>query len=310
MHFDQQNEVKTMITGKTSLVGLLGNPVRHSLSPIMQNAAIAEMGLDWCYVAIPCETNHLTSIVKALKHTNCQGLNVTIPHKQNIIEACTKITSLSSQSGAVNTLLRNKNNNWTGTNTDIEGFLYPLSNENLEKKDAIIIGSGGSSRAVLTALKLLNLKNITIINRNTKNLNLFLESMKKNTENKNKLSTNIKGLHEKDLSIIEYIKNADLIINTTPVGMNSFSNKTIQEDEMPLGPEIWNHIKPAAIAYDLIYTPRPTQWLQKCHQQGSKTIDGLEMLIQQGAASLRLWSGINDVPVEIMRKTIHNYLYN
>ncbi len=299
-----------MITGKTSLVGLLGNPVSHSLSPIMHNAAIAEMGIDWCYLAIPCETNNLTCIVKALEHTNCKGLNITIPHKQNIIEACAEITPLSHQVGAVNTLIRNENNKWTGTNTDVDGFLFPLINESFENKAALVIGAGGSSRAVLTGLKTLNLKNITVVNRSSKRLELFLETMAKNSHDENQSFRKIQGLNEKDISVIEHLKNADLIINTTPVGMTSHSKKVDDPFNFPINEEIWNHIKPTAIAYDLIYTPRPTPWLKKCISQGCKAIDGLEMLIQQGAASLRLWSGIDDVPVEIMKNAINDYLSN
>ena len=308
MYFAQQNEVDRMITGETKLVGLLGNPVRHSLSPVMQNAAIKAMGLDWCYLAIPCETDDLTNIVKSLEKTNCKGLNVTIPHKQNIIHACTEITPLAKQIGAVNTLIRNESNNWTGTNTDIEGFLSPLRDEEFHNKNAVIIGAGGSSRAILAALKTLNLKKITIINRNSRNLKKFLDDSEAKDNGNNQYSTMIQGLAENDIDIIEHIKTADLIINTTPVGMNNHKRNNNLSPTMPLGNEVWNYLKPTSITYDLIYTPRPTAWLQKCIEQGCRAIDGLEMLVEQGAASLRLWSGIEDIPVETMKNAIDNHL--
>ena len=108
------------ITGKTNLVGLLGQPVSHSLSPIMHNAAYEAMGLDWCYVAIPCDKINLTRVTTALRVINCKGLNVTIPHKQEVLKACNKLTAIASNIQAVNTLIPEKNNQWIGANTDVE----------------------------------------------------------------------------------------------------------------------------------------------------------------------------------------------
>ena len=115
-----------MISGKTSLVGVLGQPITHSLSPVIHNAALQEMGLDWCYLAMPCEPEKLTSITKALRNINCKGLNITIPHKETVIELCDSISPLAKRLRAVNTLIRNKDEGWDGTNTDVEGFLAPL----------------------------------------------------------------------------------------------------------------------------------------------------------------------------------------
>ena len=123
-----------LITGKTSLVGLLGQPISHSLSPVIQNAALAEMDLDWCYIAIPCETQNLELVINALLQMNCKGLNITIPHKQNVLKACSQISPLAKRLGAVNTLIPNKEGKWTGTNTDVEGFLVPIKKENWSGK--------------------------------------------------------------------------------------------------------------------------------------------------------------------------------
>ena len=119
------------ITGKTNLVGLLGQPVNHSLSPIMHNAAYAEMGLNWCYIAIPCEKANLKEVTNALRLINFKGLNVTIPHKQEILKSCNQLTSIANDIQAVNTLIPEKNNQWIGANTDIEGFISPLKDQNL-----------------------------------------------------------------------------------------------------------------------------------------------------------------------------------
>ena len=122
------------ITVKTNLVGLLGHPVNHSLSPIMHNAAYEEMGLDWCYLAMPCEGKDLEKVTKGLRYLNCKGLNITIPHKQEVLKACHKLTTIASNIQAVNTLIPEKNNQWIGANTDIEGFLMPLKGYNFKNR--------------------------------------------------------------------------------------------------------------------------------------------------------------------------------
>ena len=115
-----------MINGGTSLVGLIGNPVRHSLSPVMQNAALESMGLNWRYLALPCDSESLDQVMKGLRAVGCQGLNVTIPHKQAIAALCEERSPLAQRLGAVNTLIPGEGGGWFGTNTDVEGFLTPL----------------------------------------------------------------------------------------------------------------------------------------------------------------------------------------
>ena len=120
----------------------------------------------------------------------------------------------------------------------------------------------------------------------------------------------LKGIDANDINLIEHIKNADLIVNTTPVGMSNNRSADNNSNNMPLGQELWQHLKPSTIAYDLIYTPRPTPWLINAAKYGCECIDGLEMLIQQGASSLKLWSGFNEIPIEIMRQAAKNHLLN
>ncbi len=295
--------IKELIDGETSLVGVLGDPVKHSLSPVIHNAALTALNLNWCYLAIPCKQENFKIVVKALRNMDCKGLNITIPHKQKALEICTKIESTAQHVGAVNTLIPIKQDNWYGANTDVEGFLNPLNNFcDWNKKKVIILGCGGSCKAVIYGLLSLKVSQIIIINRNKNTLDSFLNYIKK----ENIISCEIFGLTSNNLSIPEYIKNADLIINTTPVGMSK--SKTVSE--LPLGNKIWEHLKPGIILYDLIYTPNPTKWLKLGEKLGCHTIDGLEMLIQQGAASLRLWSGIETIPIDIMRKAAQKSLKN
>jgi len=290
------------ITGKTSLVGLLGQPVNHSLSPIMHNAAYEEMGLDWCYVAFPCDTKNLKQVTTALRVINCKGLNVTIPHKQEVLKACNSLTAIANDIKAVNTLIPEKNNQWIGANTDVEGFLMPLKDKNLINKNAIIIGCGGSARAVAMGLNNLNVKKITILGRNETSLNIFINNMK-NILSKNNIL--IEGINHEKLNISAYIEEADLIINTTPIGMN---RKTTEEKSIPLGRKIWDSLSKKTILYDLIYSPRPTNWLKLGAKSNCLTIDGLDMLVEQGALSIKLWSGFNDVPTETMKSSAKKHL--
>ena len=290
------------ITGKTNLVGLLGQPVNHSLSPVIHNAAYEEMGLDWCYVAIPCDQTNLKKVTTALRLIDCKGLNVTIPHKQEVLKACKKLTSIANNIQAVNTLIPEKNNQWIGANTDIEGFLMPLKDQNLIDKSVVVIGSGGSARAVVMGLNSLNVKKITIIGRNQNSLNAFVKSMK---ELSKMSKVSIEGINNTKLNVTPYIEEADLIINTTPIGMNT---KKGEEKNIPLGNEIWTNLSNKTILYDLIYTPRPTNWLKLGQKKNCFVIDGLDMLVGQGALSIKLWSGFNNVPTKIMKSSAKKHL--
>ncbi|AAQ00916.1 MULTISPECIES: shikimate dehydrogenase [Prochlorococcus] len=296
--------IKGPINGETSLVGVLGCPVKHSLSPIIQNAALKELGLNWCYLAIPCKPQNFELVIKALRTINCKGLNITIPHKNIALDVCDELSSIAKQIGAVNTLIPSKRKNWFGTNTDIEGFRSSLLERkiNYEGKNAIIIGTGGSAKAVLHGLDTLKFGKITIVSR-TKN------SLKKFLINNNNLCTEIDGLIQEDLTLEEYIKAANLIVNATPIGMENKANSK-SSSEIPLGKSIWENLQPGSTLYDLIYTPKPTKWLQLSRKYSCHQIDGLEMLVQQGASSLRLWSGIEEIPIDIMRKAGQKALLN
>ncbi len=290
------------ITGKTNLVGLLGQPVNHSLSPIIHNAAYEEMGLDWCYLAIPCDQTNLEKVTTALRLIDCKGLNVTIPHKQEILHACTKLTKIANNIQAVNTLIPEKNHKWIGANTDVEGFLMPLKNQNLINKNVVIIGCGGSARAVIMGLSSLNIKKITIIGRNENSLGIFLKNMKSLLSKSN---ISIESVNHKKSNTAQYIQDADLIVNTTPIGMKG---KHIEQDNIPLGKDIWDNLSNKTILYDLIYTPRPTDWLKLGEQKNCLTIDGLDMLVHQGALSIKLWTGFNNVPIQIMKSSAEKHL--
>ena len=285
-----------MITNKTSFLALIGNPVSHSLSPIMQNAAIQYLGLDLIYMAIPCENEDLEIVVNSLKKMNCKGLNITIPFKQKVFEICSEISPVAKKVKAINTLKLTDNKDWIGTNTDIDGFIYPLKNLNLVKKSSIILGSGGAARSVIQGLIELKLSKITVISRNEKSLNELINNFKNDIE--------IEGLQSCNTEIDNLIEETDLIINTTPVGMSNTTNNY----EIPFGQSFWNSINSKTIVYDLIYNPSPTPFLKFCDKKGCMTVDGTQMLIAQGAKSLSYWTNGLEVPFEVMHDALKKYL--
>ena len=280
-----------MINGDTGLVGLLGNPVRHSLSPAMHNAALQALQLNWSYLALPCASENLNGVLQGLRAVNCRGLNVTIPHKQDVADLCQELSPLAKRLGAVNTLIPLDSGGWHGTNTDVEGFLTPLGEaSSWQNCHGVIIGCGGSARAIAAGLQHLGLASITVIGRRPDALDEFIRDLHHNN------APLTPCLHSSPV-LASLIEQADLVVNTTPVGMAQHGDT----QAFPLGEAIWSHLQGSAVLYDLVYTPRPTAWLSWGQSRGHRCIDGLEMLVQQGAASLRLWSDRTDVSVETMR---------
>jgi shikimate dehydrogenase len=290
---------KGMISGTTALVGLLGQPVSHSLSPVMQNAALKAMGLNWSFLALPCGADDLATVLKGMEAVGCRGLNVTIPHKQAVSQLCDELSPLAQRLGAVNTLTPLPNGGWHGHNTDVEGFLAPLLHNNADWSGtrAVVLGCGGSARAVVAGLQDLSPSKITIVGRRIETLHPFCIDLQ---QGRPANSVQLQPFLGNDPHLQTRIQHADLVVNTTPIGMSS--HQPDQGLALPLGVDIWDNLTPQTILYDLIYTPRPTPWLQRGERLGCRTYDGLEMLVQQGAAALRRWSGIDEVPVDAMRE--------
>ena len=286
-----------MITSKTSFIALIGNPTSHSLSPIMQNAALQYLGLDLIYIAIPCRNEDLKIVLNSLKKINCKGLNITIPFKEKVFDLCSDISPIANKLKAINTLKLNAEGEWSATNTDVEGFTYPLKNLNLTNKKSIVLGSGGAARSVIQGLINLNFSTISVVSRNKTSL----DGLIKNFANQIK----IQGLLHNDNRAQNFIKEADLIVNTTPVGMKIGINET---NELPYGEIFWRSLNEKTIVYDLIYNPAPTDLLKFCANRGCMTIDGLQMLIAQGMQSLSFWTDGLEVPFHIMDDALKRYL--
>ena len=297
------------ISGRTALLGVLGDPVRHSLSPAMHNAALAELGLEWAYLALPTPAADLATVVRALEAMGCRGLSVTIPHKQAVAELCRERSPLAQRVGAVNTLVPLEGGGWMGTNTDVEGFVAPLRHGPWQGKRALVLGCGGSARAVVAGLVELGFGAITVAARRPEALAAFAQACGPWAPQLTPLAWSDLGSATDQVLGHTALAQADLVVNTTPIGMASAPDPTGATDPAalkacPLNPAQLDQLRPGSTVYDLIYTPRPTQLLRQAAQRGCPTQDGLEMLVQQGAAALRLWSGLESVPTDAMRTAV------
>ena len=285
-----------VITGKTKLLGIIGDPVEHSLSPVMHNAAIANLKVDYAYVPFPVKQGDLAKAIAGFNAVDLQGFSITIPHKQDIIPLLTEISDDATKIRAVNTVWRTPLG-WKGTNTDVTGFVAPLKEMTRDwmQITPVILGNGGAARAVIVGLANLGCPEIHVIGRNADKLARFYQSWQHAPDITAKLK-----IHNWD-NLKSLLSATDLLVNTTPVGMSP------KIDASPVSEDLMPKLKQNAIAYDLIYTPNPTQFLKLAQAQGAIAIDGLEMLVQQGVSALEIWLQ-QPVPVDVMRNSLKEYL--
>lgn len=284
------------IQGTTKLLGVIGDPVEHSLSPVMHNAAITHLNLDYVYLPFPVKPVALKTALEGFEAINLVGFNITIPHKQAIIPLLTEISPTAELVGAVNTVWRTEKG-WKGTNTDVEGFIAPLKplNRDWSQIVPVILGNGGAARAIVVGCHQLGCQEIKIVGRNQQKLVQFQQSWQNSP-----LAGQI-SIHSWE-ELPQLLPETALLVNTTPVGMHPHI------DQSPLEASLITKLTNQAIVYDLIYTPNPTNFLKLASQQGATAIDGLEMLVQQGAAALQIWLQ-QSVPVDIMRQSLTQQLF-
>jgi shikimate dehydrogenase len=287
-----------MISGKTKLLGVIGHPIGHSLSPVMHNAALLHLPQhDFVYVAFPIAPENLAIAVQGFDSIGVVGFSVTIPHKQAIMSQLVAISEVAQAIGAVNTVWKQPDG-WHGTNTDITGFMAPLlaMNRDWSAVNVLCLGNGGAARAIVAGCAQLGVRSIQVIGRNPENLAIFYQSFQSVESIRDRLS-----IHSWN-AVDNLVPNAGLIVNTTPIGM------VPNPSASPLTESQAANIQPGTIAYDLIYTPSPTQFLQQAQTQGAIVFDGLEMLVQQGAEALKIWTGCDQVPVAVMRRSLQDTL--
>ncbi len=276
------------ITGKTKLLGVIGDPIAHSLSPVMHNAAIAHLGLDYIYLPFQIKPEDLSVAIEGFRAINLQGFNITIPHKQVIIPLLAEISPTARLVGAVNTVYQTPQG-WAGTNTDVQGFIAPLKNlRDWRGTEVLVLGYGGAARAVAMGCQQLGCKQIHVVGRNPEKLRDFHQSWAD--------FPGLVSIHpwEQQANLLPHM---DLVVNTTPIGTTPDINIS------PVELSAMGKLKMGAIAYDLIYNPSKTLFLQQAEREGAIILNGLEMLVQQGAAALEIWLGC-PVPITVMQQSL------
>lgn len=282
------------ISGKTRICGIIGDPIEHTMSPAMHNAAFQKLALDYRYLPFRVKKEALGKAIDGMKALNIRGLNVTIPHKLAAIPLLNRVDPLAEKIGAVNTVV-NDEGVLTGYNTDATGFLQALLEEGVEpaEKRAVVLGAGGASRAVTFVLAERG-ANLTILNRSLTRA----EELARHVSGASKNGVKALELNPENLSAA--LKTADILINTTSVGMIPDINET------PIPAKL---LKPRLVVFDIVYNPLKTRLLRDAESIGAKVIGGLDMLVWQGALAFEIWTG-KKAPVGLMKTEAMKALEN
>jgi len=277
-------------TVNTRLIILLGQPLGHSISPQMHNLAFEKRGLDYCYLPVEVAPEDLKTVFNGLTRMNVAGFNVTIPHKINIIKYLDKLNPLAATIGAVNTICV-QNGKTIGYNTDGEGFLQSLEKEaRITPKDKkfFLLGCGGAARAISMTLAHYGANKIFICNRT------LTKAESLTAEINDKIRDCAITIPQTADNRADILQSCDVLINSTSIGMHPDENVLPIEESL-----IGKHLTVA----DIVYNPLTTRLLRIAKQKGCSTVHGLGMLVNQGAAGFRLWTGI-EPPVEEMSATV------
>jgi len=274
-------------------LGIIGRSLKHTLSPLMHTAVFRHLGLPYTYGVMEASAGFLPSLVSSLRMRGFLGANVTIPHKQAIISCLDAIDPDAQVIGAVNTILF-KNGVLTGFNTDVVGVrnaLRPCA-ETIRGKSALVIGAGGGTRAVIAScVKDYAMDRIAIYNRTPERAVELAAAMGQ------QLPSCRYDIISSVQELPEAVAASSLIVNTTPVGMNS--------DASPLPRNI--SFSKKQLIFDIVYSPLQTALMQRAHADGAQTIGGLEMLLHQGAEAFRIWTG-KEFAMDVARTAVTQQL--
>ena len=277
-----------MIDGRTRLVGLIGWPVDHSLSPVMHNAAFEALGLNWRYVPLPVTPGHVGAAVRGIAALGFEGANVTVPHKRAVMPALNSVVPKAKTLGAVNTLVIGRRENRSpiigGYNTDDSGFIGALREGGFEPEaggNAVVVGAGGGARAVVYGLLWSGIGEIVVLNRSLEKARTLISDLAGHSP---EYAERLHALPLTLETLIECARAADLVVNATTVGMWPNVNGSIWPDDVAV---------PAHLTvFDLVYNPLETRLLQQARRSGNAlAIDGLGMLVRQGAIAFEMWTG-------------------
>ena len=280
-------------------VGIIGYPIRHSISPVFQQAALDYCSLDATYQAWEVAPHALAEFVQGIRSTDTLGINVTVPHKESVMSHLDYIDDWAQMAGAVNTIV-NDGGNLAGHNTDGFGFLKALEEHghfSPEGTRVLIIGAGGSAKAVAVALARKGVSTITIANRTLQRAQRLAELIEGRGSRVEVIALFHPGEDSSvpsERALARAAATADLLVNCTTLGMKHGPG----EHTSPIP---FQHIPSRALVYDLVYNPPDTPLLREAARAGAATLGGLPMLVFQGAASFELWTA-KKAPVEVMMK--------
>ena len=281
-----------VISGKTRVCGVIGDPIEHTLSPVMHNAAFEALKIDYVFLAFNVKSAEVGNAISGMRALAIHGLNVTMPHKNAVVKYLDEVDPTGKTIGSVNTIL-NKDGRLLGFNTDGVGALNALEQNGVDPrgKKIVLLGAGGAAKAIAYTLAQ-EADELVILNRTPKPaselVTLLKEKFRKKI-NSGELSPSI---------IEENLADSDVLINATSVGMNPNINQTSVPPE-------W--LKPDLAVMDIVYNPLETKLAKDAKAVGAKVVSGVEMLIYQGAASFEIWTACK-APVEVMRKATLNHL--
>lgn len=280
------------MTKKTKLFALIGDPVEKSLSPAMHNAAFDVLGLDCAYVALRVPREMLGDAVEGVRAIRLAGFNVTHPHKVSIIDLLDGLDRSARMVGAVN-VVKNDGGKLIGFNTDGDGAVRALKEKvgRLSGKKILLLGAGGAARAIAFSLARAGAK-LTVANRTTSKAKELVTAINK------KLGAKAVHVALKKNILVDEIRRSDILINATSTGMYPNVDRTLVTADM---------MRRGLIVNDIVYEPLQTKLLREAKRAGAKTIDGLGMLVHQGAMAFEIWAG-RRAPVKVMEAAIKREL--
>lgn len=279
------------IKGSTSLAGLLGYPIKHSKSPQIHNTAFEALNLDHVYLAFEVEDGHLEEALGAMKVLDAIGFNVTMPHKNKVVELLDEVSEEVKIIGSVNTV-KNEKGRLIGYNTDGKGFIKALqeAGADIRNKKIVMAGAGGAARAIAIQLAFDGAGEIVMFNRTLSTAEKIVNSI-----NSNIASRRARAFQMDEAVMKEELKEAALLINCTSLGMKNAIDQSIVTDTETLHSGLF--------VSDIIYDPPKTKLLSIAEEVGCRTMNGLGMLIWQGAIAFKIWTG-KEMPVDLIKKEI------
>ncbi|WP_024834667.1 shikimate dehydrogenase [Ruminiclostridium josui] len=269
-----------LVNGKTQLYGVLGNPIEHTKSPFIHNTLFKKFGVNAVYLPILVETGKLEQVMDGLKSINFLGFNVTVPYKKDVIKYLDEISEEGRLMGAINTV-KKQNGRLIGFNTDAEGFVRDFCDgfeTTFKGKRVMLLGAGGTSRAIAVKLAMEGIEHLTIVNRSEANAKSISKLVNSNFGNIVSTMSPEKDKIDKEL------ENNQIVINTTPAGMSTYLDSTPFDIDF--------NFNGTQMVYDVLYDPKKTKFMTQAEKAGCKIRNGFGMLINQGVSAFEIWTDI------------------